>query len=58
MRIIWPKVRPTGTTKGAKKAIVRCFFEHTVIRSISLDNSARQAINQVSGSQEGFIPIF
>jgi hypothetical protein len=56
--VVWTKIRPTCTTKNTKGRVIWFNMEKAMNWSVIVDSSTRKHINEISGSQEGFIPKF
>jgi hypothetical protein len=56
--IIWPKIRPTSTTKNMEGGIAQFNFVKALKRCVIGDDFARGTIYEECGSKKGFIPEF
>jgi hypothetical protein len=57
MSIILAKTRPTRTAKSAEKVIVGLDNEKVMHRSVLLEDRHGHAVNEITHSKKGFIPI-
>jgi hypothetical protein len=57
MRIIWPKVGPTGATKGAKSRIIRLRSKYPMKRSIIVEYVRWCAIYEMGRGKKRLILI-
>jgi hypothetical protein len=56
--VVWAKIRPTCTTKNTKERVIWFNMEKAMNWSVIVDSSTRKHSNEVSGSQESFVPKF
>lgn len=45
MLIIWPEVRPTGSTEHLEKAIIRSFGKKFFVRGFMMKNGSGKVVN-------------
>jgi hypothetical protein len=56
--VIGAKIWPTSAAKDTKSIIIGCNMEKALSRRLKINNFARKQVNEKSGSEKSFVPIF
>jgi hypothetical protein len=54
--IIWAEMRPAYTTKDFEKSIIKRLFKEALKRSLHINDTARQAINEETRCGKSITP--